>query len=61
MEKSKLENMRQNYMLKSLNNEDLADNPFEQFKTWLHEAVESQLSEPNAMTIATVNAEGKPS
>ncbi|NIP97310.1 MAG: pyridoxamine 5'-phosphate oxidase, partial [Akkermansiaceae bacterium] len=35
--------------------------PFVQFEQWLNEAVIAEIIEPNAMTLATVNAEGQPS
>jgi pyridoxamine 5'-phosphate oxidase len=42
--------------------EDTADpDPLQQFALWLHQAVDAQLPEPNAMTLATVGAEGRPS
>jgi pyridoxamine 5'-phosphate oxidase len=31
-----------------------------QFQRWLHEAIEAELPEPNAMTLATVKADGSP-
>lgn len=35
--------------------------PFRQFAVWFQEAVQSQLKEPNAMTLATCTPEGVPS
>jgi pyridoxamine 5'-phosphate oxidase len=35
-------------------------NPFRQFELWFEQALAAQLLEPNAMTLATVTAEGKP-
>jgi pyridoxamine 5'-phosphate oxidase len=35
-------------------------NPFRQFEFWFEQALAAQLLEPNAMTLATVTAEGKP-
>jgi pyridoxamine 5'-phosphate oxidase len=35
--------------------------PLRQFERWLAEAIEAQLPEPNAMTLATVGADGRPS
>ncbi len=35
-------------------------NPFHQFQLWFEQALAAQLLEPNAMTLATVTAEGKP-
>ncbi len=36
-------------------------NPFRQFESWLREALDAGLPLPNAMTLATVTAEGAPS
>ncbi len=38
-----------------------ADDPLRQFETWLEQAIKAQLPEPNAMTLATVGADGRPS
>ena len=35
-------------------------NPIQQFNAWLNESVERQLLEPNAMTVASVDATGQP-
>ena len=53
--------IRKDYKLRSFSEEEAATNPFEQFTNWFDEAVESNIDEVNAMTLATVNAEGKPS
>jgi pyridoxamine 5'-phosphate oxidase len=34
--------------------------PLEQFTTWLNEAVDAQITEPNAMILATAGADGQP-
>jgi pyridoxamine 5'-phosphate oxidase len=57
----KLADLRQDYRLASLDISDVANDPIEQFKKWFDEAVKSELLEPNAMTLATVSAQGKPS
>src|SRR4051812_11869375 len=42
--------------------EDAADpDPLKQFALWLRQALDARLPEPNAMTLATVGAEGRPS
>jgi pyridoxamine 5'-phosphate oxidase len=41
--------------------EDLADDPMEQFRTWFDEARALGLPMPEAMTLATSDAEGRPS
>ncbi len=56
-----LHQMRQEYAAGSLNETDMPKNPIEVFHEWLDVAINSGLSEPNAMTIATANKDGKPS
>jgi pyridoxamine 5'-phosphate oxidase len=57
----KIADLRQDYLLKSLDVSDVNANPFSQFETWFNEALKSEILEPNAMTLATVSSEGKPS
>ncbi|MFM7153819.1 MAG: pyridoxamine 5'-phosphate oxidase [Bacteroidota bacterium] len=52
--------LRQNYALHTLSESDVASDPFEQYRTWFHEAVNSQLPEPNAFILATAGADGRP-
>lgn len=58
-----LADLRQNYNRGGLIETEANINPFEQFKIWLNQAISPDLGliEPNAMTLATVNHEGKPS
>ncbi|WP_211300092.1 pyridoxamine 5'-phosphate oxidase [Haloactinopolyspora alba] len=56
-----LSRMRRRYTAGRLLEADLAADPFEEFRVWLHDAVASGLPEPNAMVLATVSAEGQPS
>src|SRR2546430_2212705 len=44
-----------------LDETDLHPNPFEQFRRWMERALQADLPEPCAMTLATVAADGKPS
>ncbi len=53
--------IRIDYKLKSLSEEDTADNAFEQFTRWWNEARNSHLHEVNAMTLATADTNGNPS
>lgn len=53
--------LRQNYTLAGLTEEYTPGSPFELFQTWLNQAVEAKLTEPNAMTLATASPDGKPS
>lgn len=60
MNVSDLAAMRRNYSLHELDESSVADQPITQLRTWFAEAVDSQLLEPNAMTLATVNRHGQP-
>jgi pyridoxamine 5'-phosphate oxidase len=58
---STLADLRKNYSLGSLDITDADPNPFRQFDVWFRQAVDAQLPEPNTMTLATVDASGRPS
>lgn len=53
--------LRKDYTLKDLNENEIDKNPFIQFKIWFNQSVAAQLPEPNAMTLATCTTDGKPS
>ena len=52
--------MRKEYIMKSLNEGDVLEEPLAQFKKWFNESKEAAVPEPNAMTLATCTPEGKP-
>ena len=52
--------LRQDYAQRGLRRSELDADPIRQFNAWLNEAVERQLLEPNAMTVASVDASGQP-
>ena len=54
------QNLRREYLQKALLEENMHENPIEQFAEWFQAAVSVQLDLPNAMTLATVTTEGKP-
>lgn len=56
-----LSDLRKDYTQTGLSRENLLDSPFEQFNSWFNQAQEAKLDEPNAMSIATVSADGAPS
>lgn len=58
MKPDELAQLRKDYTLKSLNEEDVADSPIAQFEAWWQDAEESKIVEMNAMTLATTNSEG---
>lgn len=51
---------RHEYTLKQLNEEDVKANPFTQFDTWFKTALDANLPDANALTLATVNKDGRP-
>lgn len=55
-----LEQIRREYLLGGLRREHLNDSPFKQFERWLQQAVTSQIPDPTAMVLATVDADGQP-
>lgn len=58
---SSIADIRRDYMLKSFDESHAAANPFDQFKEWWEEATSAEIDEVNAMTLATVDSNGKPS
>lgn len=56
-----LADLRREYTLASLDRRDVADDPLLQFQRWFDDAMRAQLVEPNAMTLATVGSDGRPS
>jgi len=58
---SKLSDMRKSYERAELDDEAAAGEPLAQFQAWFDEAVKVDVSEPNAMTVATVGTNGRPS
>ncbi|KND59675.1 Pyridoxamine 5'-phosphate oxidase [Candidatus Burkholderia verschuerenii] len=56
-----LADLRKNYSCGSLDAADVDRDPIRQFDTWFAQALDAQLPEPNAMTLATVDAHGRPS
>ena len=56
-----LADLRKTYARESLNQSAVDPDPIVQFKNWMGEALDAELPEPNAMTLATANANGKPS
>ncbi|MCX6297363.1 MAG: pyridoxamine 5'-phosphate oxidase [Bacteroidetes bacterium] len=56
-----INSLRHDFSKQALNKKDMNSDPILQFEKWFMEAVSSKVNEPNAMTIATVDSEGKPS
>lgn len=53
--------IRKDYSRASLSEVDTLPNPIEQFSKWFGEAITAQVPEANAMSVSTVNAQGRPS
>ncbi len=56
-----INSLRHDFAKQTLNKKDVNSDPIFQFEKWFKEAVSSKVNEPNAMTIATVGADGMPS
>lgn len=57
----KLADIRQEYSKKELSPDDCLPDAVAQFETWLQEAMHSEVPEPTAMHVASVDADGRPS
>ena len=57
----RIANLRQEYATQTLLESDVASNPIDQFEKWWQQALQSQIVEPNAMTLATASNDGVPS
>ena len=55
-----LEDIRREYNKGGLRRKDLNADPIEQFNLWLKQAIEAKLTDPTAMTVATVDQTGQP-
>ena len=56
----KIADIRKDYILQSLHESAVAQNPLAQFSQWWDEAVNSHIEEVNAMTLATATPNGIP-
>ena len=56
-----LDHLRREYHKDGLPLEKLDDDPFRQFELWMQDALGFGLSDPTAMTLATVDKDGQPS
>ncbi|WP_199535521.1 pyridoxamine 5'-phosphate oxidase [Rhodohalobacter sp. SW132] len=58
--KRDIASLRENYTKGGIRDEDLPSQPVPMFARWLDEAIESEVNEPNAMSLATVTPNGAP-
>ena len=61
MSEQPMADLRKDYRLAALDEANINTDPIAQFQTWFLEAQRAKLSEPNAMTLATVDTNGRPS
>ena len=54
------DDLRDQWMEHGLSGSELNPDPFHQFELWFKQVIDSGIAEPNAMTIATVDAHGQP-
>lgn len=58
---SKIEQLRREYAREELLEESVSKDPVDQFATWFEQALQSEVVEPNAMSLATAGSDGNPS
>lgn len=56
----KTDELRAEFIVKGLSREDLKVDPFEQFEKWYQQTLQTDIAEPAAMSLATVDTEGQP-
>lgn len=56
-----LSTLREDYSTDGLAEADLAADPLDMFDRWLRQALDARVHEPNAMVVATVGPDGRPS
>ena len=56
-----LHNIREDYSKQALSEKECDAHPIAQFEKWLNEAIRSQVNEPTAVNVATVDVNGRPS
>ncbi len=55
-----LQQIRQEYSQHTLDESEVDSNPFAQFRIWFDQAVKSEVKEPNAFSLGTVDSSNKP-
>ncbi|THB78532.1 MAG: pyridoxamine 5'-phosphate oxidase [Desulfobulbaceae bacterium] len=56
-----ISNFRREYLKNGLNRKDLKDNPVDQFALWFEQSRVTDIPDPTAMILATVDKHGQPS
>jgi len=60
LSKEAIQNLRQDYRAAALSENDADKDPIKQFGKWFKGALEAQIYEPNVMTLATADKNGRP-
>jgi pyridoxamine 5'-phosphate oxidase len=55
-----LADIRKEYKLRTLQEEDVSEDAMQQFECWWNDALKSEIAEVNAMTLATASSDGLP-
>lgn len=56
----KAEDLRQQLMQKGLQHNELNENPYKQFESWYAQTMDTDIAEPTAMSLATVDKNNQP-
>jgi len=56
-----ISHLRREYTQAGLEEKDLLPDPMDQFRLWMTAAIEAELTEPNAMVLASVDSNAQPS
>jgi len=56
-----LSELRKEYTKKTLDISTISKDPIHQFERWFDEALQTEVTEPNAMTLSTITESGRPS
>jgi len=60
VESSKIAHLRKDYTLNGLDQQDILNNPIDQFRKWFDESLSAEVIEPNGMFLSTISPEGYP-
>ena len=52
--------LRRDYSQATLSEQEVDNDPIKQFAKWFQQAIETEVPEPNAMGLATVDRSGRP-
>ena len=56
-----IKHFRREYLVGEIDESELLEDPYHQFMEWLEDATRSGIDDPNAMSLATVSPDGRPS